>query len=63
MFGMLKSLAKAAAAVVTVPVAIVADAVTLGGILNDRKEPYTSEAVGDFVDNLKDAIRPQPWEK
>jgi hypothetical protein len=59
MFGMLGSLAKAAVAVVTVPVAAVADVVTLGGTLNDRRETYTGEAVGDFVDNLKDATRPE----
>jgi hypothetical protein len=58
MFGMLESLAKAAAAVVTVPVAVVADVVTLGGALTDKSQPYTSEAVGDFVDNLKNATKP-----
>ena len=58
MFGMLESLAKAAAAVVTVPVAVVADVVTLGGSLTDKDQPYTAEAVGDLVDNLKDATRP-----
>lgn len=59
MFGMLESLAKAATAVVTVPVAVVADVVTLGGSLTDKKEPYTAEAVGDLVDNLKDATKPR----
>jgi hypothetical protein len=59
MFGMLESLAKAAVAVVTVPVAIVADAVTLGGSLTDKEQPYTADAVGDLVDNLKDATRPE----
>lgn len=58
MFGMLESLVKAAASVVTVPVAVVADAVTLGGSLTDRDKPYTAEAVGDLVGNLKDATRP-----
>lgn len=58
MFGILESLAKAAASVVTVPVAIAADVVTLGGSLTDKKKPYTAEAVGDLVDNLKDATRP-----
>ena len=58
MFGMLESLAKAATAVVTVPVAVAADVVTLGGSLTDKKKPYTSEAVGDLMDNLKDAARP-----
>lgn len=59
MFGMIESLAKAAAAVVTVPVAVVADVVTLGGSLNDKDKPYTAEAVGDLVDNLKDATKPE----
>lgn len=58
MFGMIQSLAKAAAAVVTVPVAVVADAVTLGGVLTDKEKTYTGEAVSDFVDNLKDATKP-----
>jgi len=58
MFGMLESLAKAAVAVVTVPVAVVADVVTLGGSLTDKDQPYTADAVGDLVDNLKDATRP-----
>lgn len=59
MFGILGDLAKAAAAVVTVPVAVVADVVTMGGVLNDKKETYTAEAVGDFVDNLKNATEPR----
>lgn len=58
MLGMLESLAKAATAVVTVPVAVVADVVTLGGLLTDKSNPYTAEAVEDFVDNLKDASKP-----
>ncbi|MEG0991351.1 MAG: hypothetical protein RSN88_10860 [Gordonibacter sp.] len=58
MFGMLTSLAKAATAVVTVPVAVAADVVTLGGSLTDKHKPYTAEAVEDFVDNLKDASKP-----
>ena len=58
MFGMIESLAKAAAAVVTVPVAVVADVVTMGGVLTDKDKPYTAEAVEDFVDNLKDAATP-----
>ena len=59
MFGMIESLAKAAAAVVTVPVAVVADVVTLGGALTDKDQPYTADAVGDLVDNLKDATKPE----
>lgn len=56
MFDMLTSLAKAALAVVTVPVALVADVVTLGGALTDKDQPYT--AVEDMVGNLKDAAGP-----
>ena len=59
MFGMIESIAKAAVAVVTVPVAVVADVVTLGGALTDKDKPYTAEAVEDLVDNLKDATKPE----
>lgn len=58
MFGMLESLVKAAASVVTVPVAVVADVVTLGGSLTDKDQPYTADAVSDLVENLKDATKP-----
>jgi hypothetical protein len=58
MLGLFESLAKAAVAVVTVPVAVVADVVTMGGVLTDKDKPYTAEAVEDFVDNLKDAATP-----
>ena len=59
MLKMIESLAKASLAVVTVPVAMVADVVTMGGMLTDKDKSYTGEAVGDFVDNLKDATRPE----
>lgn len=55
MFGMLESLTKAVVGVATLPVAAVADAVTLGGSLTDREKPYTAEAVGEILDNLADA--------
>lgn len=58
MFGMIESLAKAAVAVVTVPVAVVADVVTLGGSLNDKDQPYTADAVSDLFENLKNATKP-----
>jgi len=48
----------AATVVVTAPVAVVADVVTLGGALTDKDKPYTAEALGDFVDNLKNATNP-----
>ena len=58
MFGIIESLTKAAAAVVTVPVAVAADVVTMGGVLTDKDKPYTAEAVADLVANLKNATRP-----
>ena len=58
MFGMIGSLVKAAAAVVTVPVALVSDVVTLGGSLTDKDTPYTADALSDLVGNLKDATKP-----
>lgn len=59
MFGMLESLTKAALGVVTVPVAVVADVVTLGGSLTDKDKPYTATAVSDVVKNLGNAAKPQ----
>lgn len=58
MLGVLTSLAKAAVSVATVPVAVVADAVTLCGSLNDKEEPYTVTALSDTVQNLKNATNP-----
>lgn len=58
MFDVLESLGKAVLGVVTVPVAVVADVVTLGGALTDRDKPYTAEAVSDVVQNLKNASKP-----
>lgn len=59
MFKMIESLAKAATAVVTIPVGVVADAVTLGGSLTDKDRPYTADAVSDLVQNLKNAAKPE----
>lgn len=59
MFGILGSIAKAAVAVVEVPVAVVADVVTLGGALTDQDKPYTATAVEHFVDNVQNAADPR----
>jgi len=59
MFGILESLAKAAVSVVTIPVAVVADAVTLGGVLTDKDTTYTGKAVSDAMKNLEDATKPK----
>jgi len=58
MFGLLESLAKAAVGVVTLPVTVVADVITLGGALTDKDEPYTSRAASDIVKNLTNAVKP-----
>ena len=58
MFGLIQSLAKAAVGVVTLPVAVVADVITLGGALTDKDEPYTASAASDIVKNLSDATKP-----
>ena len=43
--------------VVETPVAIVADAVTLGGAINDKKQPYTATALEKVIDNLQKATK------
>ena len=61
MFGMLESLVKAAAAVVTVPVAIVVDVVTLPATATDfNKGPleHTEKALGDFIKNVENITKP-----
>lgn len=58
MYGLIEGLARAAAGVVTVPAAVVADAVTLGGSLNDKSRPYTAIAASDIIKNLKSATKP-----
>jgi len=57
---MFKSLLKAATAVIDVPVSIAADVVTLGGTLSEKENDttYTSDALGRFVDNVKNAADP-----
>lgn len=58
MLGFLESALKASASVVSVPVAIVADAVTLGGSLTDKDRPYTADACSDLVKNLQNMTSP-----
>ena len=58
MFGLIESLAKAAVGVVTLPVAVVADVITLGGSLTDKDQPYTASTASDIVKNLANAAKP-----
>ena len=59
MFGFLESVCKAAVGVVTTPVALVADIVTLGGELTDRKQSYTEETLSAIGKNISNAVDPQ----
>ena len=55
---MITSLLKAGVGIITVPIAVIADAVTLGGALNEQPEPYTAKAVSDVMENLAKATDP-----
>lgn len=39
--------------VVETPVSLVADVVTMGGLLTDKDEPYTATAIEKVVDNIQ----------
>lgn len=54
-----ESLLRASVAAVRIPVAIVADTVTIGGALTDRDESYTASAAKDLLGNLEDAASPR----
>lgn len=57
-FGIVRSLAKAAVGVVIeLPVSVVADAVTLGGQLSDKGRSYTADAVNRVVENVEAATK------
>ena len=59
MLGMFESLAKAAVGVVVkTPLAIAADAVTLGGSLTNKREPYTVAALKEVGENVSNATAP-----
>jgi hypothetical protein len=58
MFGILGDLTKAVVGVVVeTPIAIVADAITLGGSLSDKDEPYTATALKKVMDNVENATK------
>ncbi len=54
---MFDSLLKAAVGIVTLPVDVVADVVTLGGSLNAKDQPYTVKKARDIMDNIEDATK------
>lgn len=55
---MFKDLMKAAVGVVTAPVDIAADVITLGGALTDKDEPYTVKKAKQVMENLENATEP-----
>ena len=55
MFSILKGLTKAVVGVATLPIDVAADVVTLGGVMNDKTEPYTSKKLGKIMDALDEA--------
>lgn len=58
MFGMLGDLAKAAVGVVIeTPIAVVADVVTMGGVLTDKDQPYTATALEKVMENVENATK------
>lgn len=57
MFESLGNLAKAALGVVTTPVPVVADIITLGGALTEREVPYTYEQFATIMDNVQKAVK------
>ena len=59
MFGIFADLTKAVVGVVIeTPIAIVADVVTMGGVLTDKDEPYTASTLKGVLQNLENAANP-----
>ena len=60
MFNILEGLAKAVVGVVVeTPVAVVADMVTMGGLLTDKDKPYTATALKNVIENIENATKPE----
>ena len=56
MFGILKGIAKVAVGVVTLPLDIAADVVTLGGAMTEKEKPYTAKKVSKIFDAIDEAM-------
>ena len=58
MFGILEDLAKATVGlVIETPIAVVADVVTMGGVLTDKDQPYTATALEKVVKNVENVTK------
>ena len=55
---MFSNLLKAAVGIVTLPVDVIADVVTMGGALTDKPEPYTAKKASQIVRALSEASEP-----
>lgn len=57
--GLFGKLLKTTFDVVTLPVAIVKDVATMGGVLTDENKPYTAqkfERIGDDLEDVRDEV-------
>ena len=52
---MFSDLFKAVVNTVTLPVAVVADVVTMGGVLSDKEQPYTATQAQEILKNIINA--------
>ena len=58
MFGILGDLTKAVVGVVVrTPLAVTLDLITMGGVLTDKREPYTATAIKDVMQNVENATK------
>lgn len=58
MFKMLTNLTKSVVGIAVSPIAMAADYVTLGGLMTDRREPYTVTTFRQAMRNLELAFDP-----
>ncbi|EYR81811.1 hypothetical protein [Shinella sp. DD12] len=56
MFGLIEKAVRVTANVVTLPVSLAADAVTLGGELNDRRQSYTGSKLKRIGRDASDIV-------
>lgn len=59
MFNIMEDLAKATVGVVKTPVSLVADTLTLGGLLTGKDKTYIEENLSDILKNLDNATKPR----
>ncbi len=56
MFGILDNLTRAALGVLTLPLEVTSDVVTLGGALTDQDETYTGKRLRQIGEKLESAV-------